>query len=398
MIGGIAGDIMGSVFEYIKVKRKDVKIIDQSSRFTDDTVLSIAVADAILSKRTYRDVIIEYGLKYPNAGYGAGFKKWLHSSERVPYNSYGNGSAMRVGPVGLLFSSQDEVLVEARKTAEITHNHPSGIRGAQATALAVHLAHTGKSKKEIRDTIQKMFGYDLKRTLQQIRKDYSFQVSCDNTVPEALTAFLESESVEDAIRNSISLGGDSDTIATIAGIIAEAYFKHITQETIALVVKKLDEPLMEKVIDVYNVLPYDNTREDIINLVSLHSQLLKKESDSAYQLSRFSNTVLVNFSKCNSRTDPLRDVTQLDLFNFENYVYDLTDFHEGFSAPQVGILLIPLHKKRRVFMTNIPHWVREFLRGRDIYRSIDIFDSVDEIYKYLNERNKTDLEMLLMRG
>ena len=395
MIGGIAGDIMGSVFEHIQVKRKDVTIIDQSSRFTDDTVLSIAVADAILSKRPYKDVILEYGLKYPNAGYGAGFHKWLYSTEHAPYNSYGNGSAMRVGPVGLLFTSQDMILSEAKKSAEVTHNHPRGILGAQAVAMAVHLAYTGKTKEEIRDTVKKMFGYDLTRTLQQIREDYSFQMSCDKTVPEALTAFLESNSVEDAIRNSISLGGDSDTIATIAGVIAEAYFKHVSRDTIALVVKKLDKPLVEEVIAVYEVLAYDNTRSDIRELADLYSRLLPGKSDAVYQVSRLSNTVLVNFSGFNARSEPSREIDQLDLFNFEYYVFDLTNYRGGFSAPQVGLLLLPLRKKRGVFLTNIPHWVREFLKGRDIGQFVSVFDTVTDVYRYLNEKTKTEFESLL---
>ncbi len=395
MIGGIAGDIMGSVFEHIQVKRKDVRIIDQTSRFTDDTVLSIAVADAILSTRPYKDVILEYGLKYPKAGYGAGFHKWLHSIEHAPYNSYGNGSAMRVGPIGLLFASKDRVLSEARKSAEITHNHPSGIQGAQATALAVHLAYTGKKKEAIRETIQKMFGYDLTRTLQEIREDYSFQVSCDQTVPEAITAFLESDSVEDAIRNAISLGGDSDTLATIAGVIAEAYFKELLKSTIAFVVKKLDKHLMEKVINVYNVLSYDNIRRDITDLANLYSNLLTDGSNGTYQVSRLSNTVIVDFNEFNSRSEPPKDIDQLNLFDFENYVFDLSNYRGDFSAPQMGLLSIPLRKKRNVLLINIPYRIRDFLKGRGIGQFIDIFDTIDGVYNYLNEKTKVELQCFL---
>ena len=136
MIGGIVGDIMGSLFEQIPVKRKDFRLIDQSSRFTDDTVLLVAVADAILCKRPYKDLLVEYGLRYPNAGYGSGFHEWLLSNEHVPYNSFGNGSAMRAGPIGLLFDSPDRILSEAKKSAQVTHNHPQGIAGAQANCQA----------------------------------------------------------------------------------------------------------------------------------------------------------------------------------------------------------------------------------------------------------------------
>lgn len=396
MIGLIAGDIMGSVFESIQVKRKDLRIIEQSSRFTDDTVLALAVADAIMSKRPYEEVILEYAAKYPDAGYGAGFYRWLHSIERKPYNSYGNGSAMRVGPVGLLFSSVDMVLTEARKSAEITHNHPRGIAGAQATALAVHLAYIGKSKEEIRDIVQKKFSYNLSRTLEEIRKDYSFQMSCDNTVPEALIAFIESESVEDSIRNAISLGGDSDTLAAIAGAIAEAHFKHVSSETIALVIKKLDLPLLEKLIAVYDYLAYDDTRKEIKRLANAYLDLVNTRKESVYRLSPLSDTLLVDFARFSSRSDPKTEIEQLNQFNFNNYVFDFTEYQGGFSAPQVGLLALVLRKKRRVFLVNISHWVRDFLKGRDINQMVDVFETVDAVYKYLNHKTKLEIHKLML--
>jgi ADP-ribosylglycohydrolase len=396
MIGLIAGDIMGSVFESIQVKRKDVRIIEQCSRFTDDTVLALAVADAIMSKRPYDEVIREYGAKYPDAGYGAGFYKWLHSVEHKPYNSYGNGSAMRVGPVGLLFSTKDRVLIEARKTAEITHNHPRGIAGAQATALAVHLAYIGKSKEEIRDTVQKVFGYNLTRTLEEIRKDYTFQMSCDNTVPEALAAFLESESVEDSIRNAISLGGDSDTLAAIAGVIAEAYFKQVPSETVALVIKKLDVPLLKKLIEVYNFLEYNETKNEIRRLANAYLDLVNLQTEAVFRLSPLSNTLLVDFARFSSRNDPSKDIERLDQFNFENFVFDFTNYHGGFSAPQVGLLLLVIRKKRKAFLVNISHWVRDFLKGRDINQMVDVFETVEGVFKYLNEKTKIEMHELML--
>lgn len=224
MIGAIAGDIIGSVYEHRPIKTKDFPLFDPRASFTDDTVLTVAIAEAILSGRPYVDAIRHFGLKYPGAGYGRSFIRWLNTPDAGPYNSWGNGSAMRVSPVGLAFSSEEEVLYQAGLTAEITHNHPEGIKGAQATALAVFLARTGSEKQAIRSRIAALFGYDLSQTVDEIRPSYGFDVSCQGTVPQAIVAFLDSESYEDAVRNAISLGGDSDTLACITGGIAEAYY------------------------------------------------------------------------------------------------------------------------------------------------------------------------------
>lgn len=227
MIGAIAGDIIGSVYEQNGIKTKDFPLFNPSCEFTDDTVLTVAVAEAILSGRAYVESIREIARRYPNAGYGASFQRWMHSSDSHPYNSWGNGSAMRVSPVGFAFTSEQDVLAHARQTAEVTHNHPEGIKGAEATALAVFLARTKRDKSVVRDRIEKLFGYDLRRELDDIRPSYSFDISCMGTVPEALIAFLESSSYEDAIRNAVSLGGDSDTLACITGGIAEAFYGEV---------------------------------------------------------------------------------------------------------------------------------------------------------------------------
>lgn len=224
MIGAIAGDIIGSVYEHHQIKTKAFPLFHPHCRFTDDTVLTVAIADAILAGTSYVEAVRRIGRRYPRAGYGGSFKRWLDTSDAGPYNSWGNGSAMRVGPVGLAFETEDEVLAHARATAEITHNHPEGIKGAQATALAVFLARTGTDKEGIRSRVADMFGYDMDRTVDGIRPSYSFDVSCQGTVPEAIIAFLESESYEDAVRNAVSLGGDSDTLACITGAIAEAFY------------------------------------------------------------------------------------------------------------------------------------------------------------------------------
>lgn len=227
MIGAIAGDIIGSIYEHFPIKTKDFPLFDVRCRFTDDSVLTIAVADAILTGRPYVESIREIGRRYPDAGYGGHFIQWLHSSEPRPYHSWGNGAAMRVSPVGFAFDTADEVLHQAAMTAELSHNHPEGVKGAQATALAVFLARTGHDKAEIRERISRRFGYDLDRSVDDIRPGYTFDVSCQGSVPEAIIAFLDSVSYEDAVRNAVSLGGDSDTLACMTGGIAEAFYGEV---------------------------------------------------------------------------------------------------------------------------------------------------------------------------
>ncbi len=248
MIGAIAGDIIGSIYEQHPIKTRDFPLFDSKCRFTDDTVLTVAVADAILTGRTYQESMREMGRKYPDAGYGGSFIQWLFSDNPQPYNSWGNGSAMRVSPVGLAFASEEEVLTEAGKSAEITHNHPEGIKGAQATALSIFLARTGHKKEVIRSEISQRFGYDLDRTADNIRPAYSFDISCQGTVPEAIICFLDSDSYEDAVRNAVSLGGDSDTLACITGCIAEAFYNGVS-EKIVLKARKILTPELLKITD-----------------------------------------------------------------------------------------------------------------------------------------------------
>lgn len=224
MIGAIAGDIIGSVYEHAPIKTKNFPLFHPDSRFTDDSVLTVAIARAILEDGDYRRAVLEIGRRYPHAGYGGSFHEWLRATNPAPYGSWGNGAAMRVSPVGFAFDSASTVLREAARSAEISHDHPEGIKGAQATALAVFLARTAHDKEAIRREIAQRFGYDLARTVDGIRPSYRFEVSCQRTVPEAVIAFLDSDSYEDAVRNAISLGGDSDTLACIAGGIAEAYY------------------------------------------------------------------------------------------------------------------------------------------------------------------------------
>ena len=243
MIGAIAGDIIGSVYEARPIKRKDFPLFDPRCTFTDDSVLTIAVALAILTGKPYRDTVLEIGRSYPHAGYGGSFIRWLTSDNPQPYNSWGNGAAMRVSPVGFAFDTVEEVLEQARQTAVISHNHPEGVKGAQATALAVFLARSSHSKEEIREQIGERFRYDLRRSVDEIRPGYSFRISCQETVPEAIVAFLDSVSYEDAVRNAISLGGDSDTLACITGGVAEAYYGRVPETIRTKVRERLPSPL-----------------------------------------------------------------------------------------------------------------------------------------------------------
>ncbi len=224
MIGAIAGDIIGSVFEFGRTKSKSFPLFGPESEYTDDSVLTVATAHAILTDGDYRRATLEFGRRYPDAGYGGSFGGWLRSTDPRPFNSCGNGSAMRVSPVGFAFDTVEEVLREAKRSAEFSHDHPEGIKGAQATALAVFLARTEWDMDLIRSEISAIFGYDLTRTVETIRPGYCHDESCQRTVPEAIIAFLDSTSYEDAIRNAVSLGGDSDTLACITGGIAEAYY------------------------------------------------------------------------------------------------------------------------------------------------------------------------------
>lgn len=249
MLGAIAGDIAGSVYEGRPTKRKDVALFGPGATFTDDTVLTVAVAEAVPTDRDYGKAIRAYALRHPHRGYGGGFLRWLATPDAGPYHSFGNGSAMRVSPVGFAFDSADEVLREARRSAECTHNHPEGIKGAQATALAVFLARSGADKETIRTEIAGRFGYDLSRTIDVIRPAYTFDITCQGSVPEAILAFLDSTSYEDAIRNAISLGGDSDTQACIAGGIAEAYYGGVRDDFRRQVRSRLTDDLWDKVLE-----------------------------------------------------------------------------------------------------------------------------------------------------
>lgn len=229
MLGAIVGDIIGSAYEFNNTKRKEFHLFTPKSKFTDDTVMTLAVArwlcdDKEHCKETLVQRMQELGRRYPTAGYAGSFMRWLYNPEPQPYNSYGNGSAMRVSPVAFYAHSLQEALGLAKISAEVTHNHPEGIKGAQAIASSIYLARHGATKREIKSYVEENFHYDLSQQLDDIRPTYSYDMSCQHTVPQALLAFLEGANFEDVIRSAVSIGGDSDTIAAMAGGIAQAFY------------------------------------------------------------------------------------------------------------------------------------------------------------------------------
>ena len=261
MYGALLGDIIGSPFEFdMGNKSKEFPLFSKNSTFTDDSVMTIAVGNAFLDAQPNADIewirhrlissMKQYGRKFPRAGYGGMFRRWLKCDDPQPYGSFGNGSAMRVSSAAWLYNDLETVRSMARLSAEVSHNHPEGIKGAEATASAIFLARTGSTKEEIKAYIVDNFGYDLSRTCDEIRPGYHHVETCQETVPEAITAFLEGESFEDVVRTAVSLGGDCDTLTCIAGSIAEGFYG-IPEELKQECRNRLPEEL-RKVLDQYD--------------------------------------------------------------------------------------------------------------------------------------------------
>jgi ADP-ribosylglycohydrolase len=247
MLGAIAGDVIGSLYEFNNIEKssyQSFELFSDESDFTDDTVLTVATAQWILNKGDLSKKYKRYYRAYPGRGYGTGFSKWADSRSYKPYNSFGNGSAMRVSPVSLAYGNIEDVLFYAKASAEVTHNHPEGIKGAQATAAAGFFARCGKSKDYIKKYIENKFEYNLDETIESISKHYAFDESCQGTVPQSIRVFLESENFEDAIRKAMYIGGDSDTIACIAGGIAENFYGGVPEEIKEKIFEILDPKLI----------------------------------------------------------------------------------------------------------------------------------------------------------
>ena len=252
IIGTIAGDVIGSSREFRPIKTKDFRLFDGYSTFTDDTVITLAIASWLIKDKNSKDVLISeikrFGLRYPDAGYGRMFLDWLSRENPESYGSWANGSAMRVSPVAWVADSLKEAQKLAKMSAIVTHDHPEGIKGALATCDAVYLARMGSDKDEIKSHIEKTYHYDLSRRIDEIRPDYTFDVSCRGSVPESIICFLEGRDFEDTIRNAVSLGGDADTQAAIAGGIASAYWD-VPTRIAARTIRRLDSNLLETFID-----------------------------------------------------------------------------------------------------------------------------------------------------
>lgn len=285
MYGAILGDIIGSPFEFDRGdKTKDFKLFSRRSHFTDDSVMTLAVCEALLkvgqdaTVKEIEDTVISsmqsWGRRYPRAGYGGYFRRWLTARHPEPYNSFGNGSAMRVSAVGWLYDSLEKTRTVAKATANVTHNHPEGIKGAEATASAIFMARNGSSKEEIKKYIEKEFHYDLNRTLNEIRPGYHMDETCQKTVPEAIIAFLEARDFEDAIRNAVSLGGDTDTLGAITGSIAEAYFG-ISETLISECRNRINKDMRDVVDAFYSSVRHHN---DSLNT----NQMIEKAIDQYY--------------------------------------------------------------------------------------------------------------------
>jgi ADP-ribosylglycohydrolase len=247
MLGAVAGDIFGAPFERHSLKKEDFDLFADRHFFTDDTVLTVATADALVGGGDYAAAYRRWARDYPGRGYGPLFHKWLGRPNAGPYNSFGNGSAMRVSPIGWKFDTLEKVLAEAERSAAVTHNHPEGVKGARATASAVFLARSGAGKEEIRGEISGRFGYDLNRKVVDIRSNYRFNATCHGSVPEALIAFFDSTDFEHTIRLAISLGGDADTQAAIAGSVAEAFYGGVPERIEAEVNRVVDARLLDVV-------------------------------------------------------------------------------------------------------------------------------------------------------
>lgn len=251
LCGAIAGDIVGSVYEFSPFKSTEFSLFCYSSEFTDDSVMTVANADWLLSRDSLFGIMQDWGNRYPTAGYGGMFLNWLQNYDPQPYNSFGNGSAMRVSPVGWAFDTLEKTLEAAKQSAEVTHNHPEGIKGAQATAACIFLARTGKSKQEIKEYIENTFSYNLSRTCDEIRPSYYFDVTCQGSVPESIIAFLDSTDFESAIRLAVSLGGDADTMGAITGGIAEAFYGGVPEHIRKEVQKRLPKEFINVMQEFY---------------------------------------------------------------------------------------------------------------------------------------------------
>ena len=333
MLGALAGDIIGSPYEFYNTKSMDFELFTEWTKFTDDSVMTLAVAkwlieDAEHSARHLIRCMQELGRRYPRAGYGGNFDWWLRQENPQPYNSWGNGAGMRVSPVGLYAKTLDDALELAEITASVSHNHPEGIKGAQAIAASVFLCKDGKSKQEIKEYVEETFGYNLSRTIDDIRPNYYFDVSCQGSVPEAIIAFLEGNSFEEVIRLAISIGGDSDTIGCMAGAIAAC--RYPIPDDIA---KRCDSLLTEDLRDM---------KDRFCDFIDKRSPYIKKLTRDNYK--ECTGLDIVAFSS--AAPGAMGDAGAIEVVTTKGEVYYANPFYEDIEMEQVFEVCPPLSECR----------------------------------------------------
>ena len=333
MLGALAGDIIGSPYEFYNTKSMDFELFTEWTKFTDDSVMTLAVAkwlieDAEHSARHLIRCMQELGRRYPRAGYGGNFDWWLRQENPQPYNSWGNGAGMRVSPVGLYAKTLDDALVLAEISASVSHNHPEGIKGAQAIAASVFLCKDGKSKQEIKEYVEETFGYNLSRTIDDIRPNYYFDVSCQGSVPEAIIAFLEGNSFEEVIRLAISIGGDSDTIGCMAGAIAAC--RYPIPDDIA---KRCDSLLTEDLRDI---------KDRFCDFIDKRSPYIKKLTRDNYK--ECTGLDIVAFSS--AAPGAMGDAGAIEVVTTKGEVYYANPFYEDIEMEQVFEVCPPLSECR----------------------------------------------------
>ena len=333
MLGALVGDIIGSVYEFLNTKRTDFELFPKGSRFTDDSVMTLAVAKWLLEDEAHSIHYLIYcmqelGDHYPNAGYGGRFMEWLFEENPQPYNSWGNGAGMRVSPVGLYAKTLDEALALAALTACVSHNHPEGVKGAQAIAASVFLCKQGKSKQEIKEYVEQTFGYNLHRTIAEIRPNYYFDVSCQGSVPEAIIAFLEGNSFEEVIRLAISIGGDSDTIGAMAGAIAACRYA-IPEE----ITERCDSLLTEDLRDI---------KDRFCDFIDKRSPNVKKLTRENYK--GCTGLDIIAFSS--AAPGAMGDAGAVEVVTSKGEVYYANPFYEDIEMEQVFQVCPPLSECR----------------------------------------------------
>ncbi len=375
MLGALAGDIIGSPYEFYNTKSMDFELFTEWTKFTDDSVMTLAVAkwlieDAEHSARHLIRCMQELGRRYPRAGYGGNFDWWLRQENPQPYNSWGNGAGMRVSPVGLYAKTLDDALELAEISASVSHNHPEGIKGAQAIAASVFLCKDGKSKQEIKEYVEETFGYNLSRTIDDIRPNYYFDVSCQGSVPEAIIAFLEGNSFEEVIRLAISIGGDSDTIGCMAGAIAAC--RYPIPDDIA---KRCDSLLTEDLRDI---------KDRFCDFIDKRSPYIKKLTRDNYK--ECTGLDIVAFSS--AAPGAMGDAGAIEVVTTKGEVYYANPFYEDIEMEQVFEVCPPLSECRfGVFGGGvIPEgWQSIYLRFGN---NLVLHESISEEFRKEAEKSK----------